>query len=358
MHTSSKISNSILVYLEKQNFKGLEFNALSDVSNEFLRDSSFWVDSHQMEDFLEEFEDKTGFKVAEVGKASVELQAWGVLNGVLQMMDSPIDLFIQPERFFSYFFQPHPQVSELIRKDIISSEGLPGIGVEFHISSELDCFPKTKSFMQSVIITLPLFMGRGLATIEWNNERVKIFWSEKGKSLLGEEGSEKYMKPEFLQKLVKTLEIGQKELEFKNKIFIDRNTELESIKKQLESSLKEKLASVTEMSSQKMDERLWELQQKTQILNDYLLRSYQLITLLVGQGRQDLQVKEAMRRLDWNQIQEKSPELIESMSRSLINMRHELQGQVKADRAKEKTKPSQISLMPFVKDKKHPVTLS
>ena len=44
------------------------------------------------------------------------------------------------------------------------------------------------------------------------------------------------MKPEFLQNLMKTLEIGQKELEFKNKMFIDRNMELEAIKKELESS--------------------------------------------------------------------------------------------------------------------------
>ena len=97
--------------------RSLEFNALSDVSDEFLRDSSFWIDSNQMEDFLEEFEDKSGFKVVDVGRASAELWAWGVLNGVLQMMEGPVDLFTQPERFFSYFFQPHPKISHLVTKE-------------------------------------------------------------------------------------------------------------------------------------------------------------------------------------------------------------------------------------------------
>ena len=38
------------------------------------------------------------------------------------------------------------------------------------------------------------------------------------------------------------------------------------------------------MSSKKMETQLLELQQQTQKLKDYLLRSYQLVTLLVGQG--------------------------------------------------------------------------
>ena len=38
-------------------------------------------------------------------------------------------------------------------------------------------------------------------------------------------------------------------------------------------------------------------------LSDYLVRAQQLVTLLVGQGRQDRQVKEAMRRVDWVHVQ-------------------------------------------------------
>lgn len=354
MHTSSKISNSVLVYLESRNFKNLEFNALSNVSDEFLRDSSFWVDSDQMEDFLEEFENKTGFKVAEVGRASAELRAWGVLNGVLQMMDNPVDLLVQPERFFSYFFQPHPKISNLIKKEAILSKNFPGLTIEFHISSELQALPKTKSFIQSSIEALPLFMGQNLATVKWEGKRVKIFWNKENESLLGRE--EKYVKPEFLRDLMNTLEIGQKELESKNKIFIDRNAELEAIKKQLEDSLRSQIAGTIEMSFEKMDAQFGELQQQTEKLKDYLLRAYQLVTLLVGQGRQDPQVKEAMRRVDWNQIQKKSPELIQAMSQLLLDMRNQLKA--KESQQKNEIDSSQISLMSFVENKKYPVRLS
>ncbi len=354
MHTSSKVSNSVLVYLESQNFKNLEFKALSNVSEEFLRDSSFWVDSHQMEDFLEEFESKTGFKVAEVGRASSELRAWGVLNGVLQMMDNPADLLVQPERFFSYFFQPHPKISELVKKEMMFSKNLPGLNIEFHISSELEALPKTKSFIQSAIEALPLFMGQSLATVKWEGERIRIFWNKENESFLGKE--EKYVKPEFLKNLMNTLEIGQKELESKNKMFIDKNTELEAIKRELETSLKNQVSRTTEMSFEKMDAQLRELQQQTEKLKDYLLRAYQLVTLLVGQDRQDPQVKEAMRRVDWNQIQEKSPELIQSMSQLLLDMRNQLQA--RESQQKKEIDSSQISLMSFVENKKYPIRLS
>ncbi len=52
-------------------------------------------------------------------------------------------------------------------------------------------------------------------------------------------------------------------------------------------------------------------------LGDYFARGQQLVTMLVAQGRQTPQVKEAMRRVDWNFVCETAPEVIRGAIKEL-----------------------------------------
>ena len=46
----------------------------------------------------------------EIGQRNFELRAWGVLDSVLKMVESPKEIFLQPDRFLSYFLTPHPEL--------------------------------------------------------------------------------------------------------------------------------------------------------------------------------------------------------------------------------------------------------
>ena len=162
---SSKISNSFFAYIDRNRLNEEPLDTLIEVPEEFLRNPSSWLDAGRMENFLFQITKHYGGIVETVGLASPDLRAWGVLDGVLRMMSSPQDLFMQPERILSYFISPAPIIRNAKRdKDIISFEA-PFSQKEY---------PLCAAYVLAALESLPAYMGRPAATGKWVDKNVEI----------------------------------------------------------------------------------------------------------------------------------------------------------------------------------------
>ncbi len=332
---SCKISHAVLRHLERQSE---DLDRLEQTLNEkfdlppieFLKDPSCWLKSKQMEDFLDHV--STHYKSSNeelsilslVGHQSKELRAWGVLDSVLRMLQSPQDVFLQPQRFLSYFISPPPPVANVKHSENSVVLDLPIAGDEF---------PRVVEYLKAAIESLPSYLGQSLAQVSWENSRLKIEWCTRQANLLEEMRDEKALHPELVQNILRDLEQSQKQIEELQISLQSKNEEVELLKKTVapevapptenkitenivlpsmvkkteQESVAAELADISAaLSGETTEIKLQDSLQKLYRLADYMTRSQQLVTMLVAQNRATPQVKEAMRRVDWDVVQKSS----------------------------------------------------
>ncbi|MCB0356795.1 MAG: hypothetical protein KDD40_07290 [Bdellovibrionales bacterium] len=289
----------------------------TEVPTEFLRDPSCWLEVEDVESFLSFIEKEycnhfPGENLIElIGHACAELNSWGALDSVLKMMQKPQDVFVQPERFISYFVSPPPPIGGL-KKD------------EDHISFELpistDEFPFVTEYLRSCIEALPTFMNQEMAHVVWSGTRIEVNWSARQVNFFdsGEYGHN--INPDFMQSLITALEKSERELKERNTELVEKEKEISRLKVEAEnirsSSFNLSLKSDHEMplsprKRDKLKNRISTLRGEVSRVADYLARAQQLITLLVAQDRKSPQVKEAMRRVDWEKVTKSYPLLLD-----------------------------------------------
>lgn len=327
---SSKISNSILTYLENQGVSLEGLYSSLDVPEEFLRDPSSWMEAPEMENFLKisntmfQAEDSGVDDLMElVGHKSISLHCWGVLDSVLRMMEKPEDIYLHPERFLSYFISPIPPISELEK----SAEKTETISFQIPISSY--DYPLTTKYLRGALESLPQFFGKQVAHVEWRGQVLDISWESQQDTLFPQRELERNVKPDLVDTLMNSLEKKQKELELKNKELLEKNKLLEEAQKKLESQYKEKiysekLSNLTDLAASlahEINNPLAYVTSNVMRLQDYFVRSTQLITILIGQDRLTPQVKEGMRRTDWSMISKDFPELVKEVNIGLQKVR-------------------------------------
>ncbi len=321
---SCKISHSVLTYLDRQ---GADLGALLEACEypaEFLRDPLHWLEAEKMEDLLALFVrecnrlSREGNLIQEAGHHCKELRAWGVLDSVLRMVQSPKDLFSQPDRLLSYFVSPAPPVGNILREPE---------GVFFEVPIAASQYPLVTEYLRSAMEALPTYAGKPMASAQWTEIRVGINWIERQESLFGADvGQEPHLNPELVRGILHNLETAQKQLEETKRSLAERERELKLLRNGAAPSPRVDQVSAQE-SSQESTVRWMGLAEglKAEIsepardvlnhiyrLNDYMVRAQQLVTLLVGQGRQTPQVQEAMRRVDWALVQSESPNVVKS----------------------------------------------
>lgn len=310
---SCKITHSVLVSLDR---RGEDLTAVYETCDwpaEFLRDPSSWLEADKMEQLLAGLESAFGKGapfIREVGHQSKDLRAWGVLDSVLRMVQAPQDLFAQSERFLSYFISPAPPIGEVHR----TSDS-----VSFVLPISEDRFPLVTAYLCAAFEALPTYINKPMASVTWEDSRVTIKWAETQESLLSDvEKAELSLHPELVNSILHNLETSQKELEETKMRLIESERELDRLRASgakpgqivpLGTTLTS--ASPEMRAEQSVSTALHELYRLGDSLRPATGHD------ACAQGRQTPQVKEAMRRVDWNFVCETAPEVIRGAIKEL-----------------------------------------
>ncbi len=305
-----------MVYLHQQGHDVEPLLESISTPKEFLEDPSYWLEAPKLEEFLMKVEElfTEGNKsiVAAIGHACPGLRSWGVLDSVLRMMKEPSDMYSQPQRFLSYFIQPAPPIGDLIRK---------GNSISFAIPVSFDQYPFTFLYLKSALESLPAYVESMPATVRWNATRIEIEWSKDQGQLFPEEQMERHISPDFMHSLEMVIEKTQKELEKKNHEILLKEREIRELKEKTE--LPEPVENICinpEMTDQIIPS-LVRLRGQILRLSDYLVRSKQIVTLLLGQNKTNNGLKKILEKMDWELIAREFPKNIEASSQEIQYIR-------------------------------------
>ncbi len=323
---SCKLSNSVLTSLERQGCDIQTVLQLSDVPVECLRDTAYWLQATRMEDFLR-LVDETYLELPEnfcfdIGKSSENLRAWGVLDSVLKMVESPLDIYCHPTRFLSYFISPEPPIDSWKNNNDM---------IAFQIPISTNEFPLITSYLAGALEGLPNYMGQNTGIVVWEDCLVSIQWALSQENLLpAEELQLRQFNPQWVRTVIDSLENHQKNLEIRSN---QHNSPAVS-SQEMEAFFSNSLQAVSGLS-----EDISVLREDFLRLHDYFSRAQQLITFLIHSGRKTKQVDEAMRRMDWVKIQQSYDELVTGACNRILSSRekakvlnHQFQAGVKINK--------------------------
>ncbi len=181
-------------------------------------------------------------------------------------------------------------------------------------------------FLRSAMEVLPRYLGLQPAHAVWEGHRLTISWahSQSQEKFLPEEDLTPNFKPELVQSLMHALEDSQRKLhELQLQLGQMPTGEVQSRppppSNEFDPEFQQHLRSyVVKVRGQLMK------------LTDYLVRSQQLVTLLVGQNRTNRQVQEAMRRVDWEYIKLQSSPVAQEIADLLSDFEREVTSKTKS----------------------------
>lgn len=339
---SCKITHSIINYLDRRGEERETLFEKFDWPSEFLRDPACWLEADKMEMLLSMIDAQYGGRadlddgvrdalITSVGHQCKDLRAWGVLDSVLRMVQTPKDLFAQPERLLSYFVSPAPPLGEIRRGPHSVAFVLP--------VSELQ-YPFVTEYLRAALEALPTYINKPMASVTWRESRVEISWSENQTSLFSEaQSTELSLHPELVRNILANLETSQKELEEMKARLLAKDQEIDALRNKLIRSDGPAQPSVmpvpaapssaggavwSEEASVRFEQPVSLILSEIYRLGDYLARGHQLITLLVGQGLKTPQVQEAMRRVDWSHVVVEGPQTVKRVVHGLQSVQEAL----------------------------------
>lgn len=351
MYFSGKISNSIINFLDKSGVDVDSIYELTDLSLEFVKDSSSWLEAKKLEEFMHQIELKFSSLVEDesfytkIGSNCYELKSWGVLDSVLRMVQRPEDIYSQPQRFISYFVSPAPPIGNVQKID-------EGISFELPISSQE--FPHVAEYLTAALCSLPQFVGKPPAHVNWDQTQIQITWNKKQADLLTETDLRPHHSPELVQSLIHNFEVLQKQNDKLKKDLTKITEENYQLKAELDLLLQAP-RNIDALAEKKgiyfkpqYAQPIDQLKSHFLKLNDYFSRASQLVVLLVGQGRKDQQVKKAMKKVNWDSISGQQHQLTQEFLNDVDQLNASLSGPspkskvIKKDKSTSETIPMDI----------------
>ncbi|MBX3018641.1 MAG: hypothetical protein KF767_12180 [Bdellovibrionaceae bacterium] len=338
VHISSKLSQTILRYIENSGDDTTLLLESVEVPEEFLRDPSYWIKAEELEHLiavvLERSREVPGQQLlSAMAQSCVESRSWGVLDSVMRMMTSPAEVFSQPERFLSYFIAPAPPVANQER----SSSGL---AFDLPISSEQ--YPLVTKFMAASFEAIPVFMGRPAARCEWDGFRLSLNWDAPQRQIFDAEQIDRQLSPELARDLLQNLQsaatapavIGANDPRFFAPSVVD-SVAKQNIEASVMARTMDRLplffspgmapftmratAPVATPAASADAEALRadydQLRHHIARLSDYMIRAQQIITLMASAKKISPEVREVMRRVDWPVVQQQFPQTVEQCYR-------------------------------------------
>jgi signal transduction histidine kinase len=309
VHFSSKVTSAILIFFDKRGDDVSQVLDQIDFPEEFMRDPSYWIRAEQLENWLSQFIDQCKPNdrvelITEIGSKVPELKAWGVLDSVLRMMPRPQEIMNQPERFLSYFISPEPPIENLRRDQN---------RVEFDLPISTEQYPLTTAFLKAAFASLPGFVGQPAAHCEWEDIHFSLSWSPENEKLLKHEDHLGHrLSPDLMESIIFQLEKNQKDLERRNQELLERNEALTIEHQELQAQVtlklyQEKMKGLSEFAAviaNDLNQPANSLAHQILRMQDYMVRAQQLITLFLSTQRESPAVKEALRKLNWDQAKE------------------------------------------------------
>ncbi len=315
MFFSSKISNSVLSYCDREGIGRDTLYCQSDWPEEFLKDPSCWLESHKLEDLLRHVEREIG-DIEKIALQSPKLHAWGPLDSVLKLMSRPQDILSQPDRFLSYFISPPPPI-DFIAKDEDS--------LSFRIPISSEEFPLVTRYLKGALESLPVYVGKTNAQVVWSENVVSISWIAQQESLLGEPENGN-VNPKLVTNLMHAIEKSQKEVEEKNRELQLRLGEINDLKMRLQEVQQTPGdRGGIEVDSELVNASLNKLNHGVAKLQDYLTRAQQLITVLVGTERSNPIIQNALKKVDWEHVIKEFPRLAREVTEESNRIKKNLQ---------------------------------
>ncbi len=316
MQVSCKVSYSVIVYAERQGVQLESFFESYDTPVEILKDPSCWISVRKMEEFLSEIIPIMGItngakSMREIGHANFDLKAWGVLDSVLKMVESPKDIFSQPDRFLSYFLTPYPE---------LEIEKLEEGRIIFRVAIKSEV-PLVLSYLTGAIEGLPLYMGMPLAVIDQLSDyRFQISWHDDQESLFDEtEKMRRQFHPEIVESVIRSLKDQQQEVSTTSQPPTMAN---EAFEKMVSIEVEKRMCEWLVMQKD-FDASFFKIKNDFYKMYDYFTRAQQLITLISPSARK-ASVREAMRRVDWDHVQKEFPRMVEGACDTLLAMKDSL----------------------------------
>lgn len=323
VHFSCKLTSTIFRYFETQGEEFAPLVATLDLPHELLHDPSHWIPVKDFERLLHEVQNYN-WRVADhdildrIASSAVEYRSWGVLDSVLRMMSSPSEVFVQPDRLLSYFVGPPPPIDHVVRAEN---------SIQFTLPIQFEQFPLSCNFLRRSLELIPVFMGQPPAECRWKGMHFEFDWQPKQNSIFAEADIERKFSPELMRDVLHNL--SQTALnqtvplteqpspatinpELPHDIEVSplkgngSNAAWSSPEARMQASIEERL-----FAADHSLKSIGEIRQHVTRLSDYMIRAQQLITLIVGSKRLAPEVQEAMRKVNWDHVQEQFPRTVE-----------------------------------------------
>ncbi len=175
MYFSGKITNSFFAFLTRYQLDTSRFFEMTPLEIDFIRDPYSWMDAEQVELLLrniqrayqQRFIDKD--LVTTVGHNAPHLKSWGGLESSLCFFDSPQAIYEKLDKFLNFFISPSISIySKESHKKFFS----------FQTDFNKNKYPIVKDYLQSILETLPVFLGGEQTEAHWGDSAVKIYYIE------------------------------------------------------------------------------------------------------------------------------------------------------------------------------------
>lgn len=299
---SSKIAHSFTQYGSKNQLDTVRLLNQAGLSFELCSHGDAWIDAENLETFLKLFKEQASdlndmSLIERVGHHALDLKSWGVLDSVLKMIRSSKDIYHNPQRFLSYFIFPAPPVKKISLSDH---------SVCFEVPFFFEEYPHVFSYLKSCFEVIATFLGEPLATVLWDDNIITISWSYKQKLLLDQDSYN--LNPELIKNIIDTIENNQSEIQALQAKLSEKSIELERY--QEIKSLDQSQTCWTSHDKKWFEDQVSKLQ-------DYFLRAQQMVTILAGSEKKTKFVKEAMKKVHWNNVPELFPETVDKIKRRL-----------------------------------------
>ncbi|PIU00051.1 MAG: hypothetical protein COT74_06790 [Bdellovibrionales bacterium CG10_big_fil_rev_8_21_14_0_10_45_34] len=325
---SSKISNSVITYLEN---RGVEIDQAIDligIPEEFLRDPSAWVPAQKMETLLQYLEaaafrkfennvdpqDLNSGWIEKAASESIELRTFGVLDSVLRMVGHIEDYYSAPDRLLSYFVSPPPPIANLKKTQA---------AVTFELPISIEEFPSVIRFMVRTLEVLPGYLGGTPSQVKWSQHSVQIDLNSHQIAMLQPASANELVNPTMIRDLIQNLEITQKQLEARNRELHIKDEELRLLKGETAISKTSALLDIREY--EQICRSLFGLSNKLARIHDYFARAQQLVTLSSSDEVSRSMIAKAMKKLDWLGVQAEFSSIIQQARTEIHTIRKDLE---------------------------------